>query len=276
MAANCYRYGWVHQRWSANARVDYFEVMRWDSLFLVKLSLRLLGFFLKFAGISTTTSPSWFDIYTYTCILLSCLPCFFVKNGLHLPTKAETDIMDHIIRSFFKDKLTATYCKHNDANYPMMEYVFKSISWSSFLLESTNCVFPSQKKTSTVFCINKTQAEKKKKKNRNKKKCHHHIIHPHLIIPSSIPTWLLPSSSTTWQRHWLYFFGFGFPVSFVSYFCPGLRTSAVKSGISGPFPFFLKVEMTWSSMIWFKGLGMVYIWVYYGLDLFRLCNDIIY
>lgn len=32
LAANCYRYGWVHQRWSANARVDYFEVMRWDSL----------------------------------------------------------------------------------------------------------------------------------------------------------------------------------------------------------------------------------------------------
>ena len=40
----------------------------------------------------------------------------------------------------------------------------------------------------------------------------------------------------------------------------------MKSGISGPFPFFFKDGMTWNSMSWFKGLGMVYIWVYYGLD----------
>lgn len=222
---------------------------------MVRLSLRLLGFFLKFAGISTTTSPSWFDIYTYTCILFSCLPCFFVKNGLHLPTKAETDIMDHIIRSFFKDKLTATYCKHNDANYPMMEYVFKSISWSSFLLESTNCVFPSQKKTSTVFCINKTQAEKKKKKTETQKSA---------TIISSIPTSSShhPSPPGCYHHHPPPGSAIGSTSSALVFRCPLSAISVQVSGLqlSGPFPFFLRWK--WHGALWF-GLR-VWAWFIFG------------
>ena len=177
MAANCYRYGWVHQALvcKRSGRLLRGHAMRF--VVMVRLSLRLLGFFLKFAGIPTT-SPSWFDIYTVMHTFLMSTVVF--SNGLHLPTKAETDIMDHIIRSFFKDKLTATYCKHNDANYPMMEYVFKSISWSSFLLESTNCGFPPQKKNiNSVLHQQKTQAETKKQRKPKS-----------ATIISSIPTWL--------------------------------------------------------------------------------------
>lgn len=216
---------------------------------MVRLSLRLLGFFLKFAGIPTT-SPSWFDIYTVMHTFLMSTVVF--SNGLHLPTKAETDIMDHIIRSFFKDKLTATYCKHNDANYPMMEYVFKSISWSSFLLESTNCGFPPPKKNiNSVLHQQKTQAETKK--TTETKKCHHHIIHPHLAASKSTSSTNCSAIGSTSSA-----LAFRCPLSAISVQVSGHQLW--KVGFLDRSRFFLRME--WHGTLW-VGLR-VWAWFIFG------------